>query len=650
MGQPATAGIIVACIFVELPPIRQPLGSTYGTNAGSYGFAGAGAGSLAASPGTPEYGSTWRAGSASKSSFAMERPGSIYGGALSSHFDGKEGSSSYGRHSRAQSLAGLSSPLSPGGGGGGGGSSQDASPHTTSPYGYPGEQGSLAELGVVAMPQRVASPDAVSDAGGPSARPRTMSSSSSTMTLRRSYAGSTDYLNSSARRNSQLFGSSGSSTYGGGGGGAGPSKRDSYLPHLPSNRDAIQIVPPQPLGIGLGGMATAKDQRTLAFSKQSGIGLGEEAFGEGNYSWNEAAAAAAQQEGGQQPQRSLSPGSVSGSIGAHQLHRYLQEGPLGRAAGVERRGSPSASDVGAGSAAGSIMNRPRTTSHAGGASINSSSGFAPPLRQGTPHSNYNSTTANSSPILGAFGSSSAAAYPPQPPSKEQQQQQQQPSTQHHATASRDEVASRSGSGSAGSPSAAASASGSGSGSGSRSGGSQSTNEHHRTHESMSSSTTKTSQHEEWAPSGGGVPPVEKVGAKEGLESNDEPLGINAPSTEAIQHMALNALMLPPVNKAYPDSPRLTSHTPSFVPNTSSLPALPSNSLIVDNTTLFAPHLASAVAGQLLRFPVSPALHLSPPTSLPYVRAYRISNGQLALPLSSPLRSVKRVAWSVVRAR
>ncbi|KAK0555378.1 hypothetical protein OC846_001219 [Tilletia horrida] len=47
-------------------------------------------------------------------------------------------------------------------------------------------------------------------------------------------------------------------------------KRDSYLPHL--NRDNIQIVTPSPLGFGLGGMATATDQRTLAFSKASSIG------------------------------------------------------------------------------------------------------------------------------------------------------------------------------------------------------------------------------------------------------------------------------------------------------------------------------------------------------------------------------------------
>lgn len=89
-------------------------------------------------------------------------------------------------------------------------------------------------------------------------RMRTMSSSSSTMTLTRAY-----HKSSSA---SQLSFST-------------PSRRESYLPHSPLNRDTIQIVPPQPLGFG-GTMAMAADQRTLAFSKSSGIGLGED-FGSG---------------------------------------------------------------------------------------------------------------------------------------------------------------------------------------------------------------------------------------------------------------------------------------------------------------------------------------------------------------------------------
>lgn len=91
------------------------------------------------------------------------------------------------------------------------------------------------------------------------ARSRTMSSSSSTMTLTRAY-----HKSSSA---SQLSFSS-------------PARRESYLPHSPLNRDMIQIVPPQPLGFG-GTMAMAADQKTLTFSQNSGIGLGGDDFTSG---------------------------------------------------------------------------------------------------------------------------------------------------------------------------------------------------------------------------------------------------------------------------------------------------------------------------------------------------------------------------------
>ncbi|KAJ1033163.1 hypothetical protein NDA13_001161 [Ustilago tritici] len=82
----------------------------------------------------------------------------------------------------------------------------------------------------------------------------TISSSSSTMTLKRSYlksppASQLSYMSNSGRR-------------------------DSYLPHSPLNRDSIQIIPPQPLGFG-GNMAMATDQRTPAFSSNSGIGASE---------------------------------------------------------------------------------------------------------------------------------------------------------------------------------------------------------------------------------------------------------------------------------------------------------------------------------------------------------------------------------------
>ena len=83
----------------------------------------------------------------------------------------------------------------------------------------------------------------------------TISSSSSTMTLKRSYLKS-----SSASQLSYMSSSS---------------RRESYLPHSPLNRDSIQIVPPQPLGFG-GSMAMATDQKTLAFSTNSGIGTSED--------------------------------------------------------------------------------------------------------------------------------------------------------------------------------------------------------------------------------------------------------------------------------------------------------------------------------------------------------------------------------------
>ncbi|KAF6767313.1 hypothetical protein PSEUBRA_003899 [Kalmanozyma brasiliensis GHG001] len=82
-----------------------------------------------------------------------------------------------------------------------------------------------------------------------------ISSSSSTMTIKRSYLRSPSTSQISYMSN--------------------PSRRESYLPHSPHNRDMIQIVPPQPLGFG-GRMAMASDQKTLAFSEDSGIGLSED--------------------------------------------------------------------------------------------------------------------------------------------------------------------------------------------------------------------------------------------------------------------------------------------------------------------------------------------------------------------------------------
>ncbi|SJX61472.1 uncharacterized protein SRS1_10547 [Sporisorium reilianum f. sp. reilianum] len=114
----------------------------------------------------------------------------------------------------------------------------------------------------------------------------TISSSSSTMTLKRSYlrspsASQLSYMSTSSRR-------------------------ESYLPHSPLNRDSIQIIPPQPLGFG-GSMAMATDQKTLAFSKDSGIGAAED-FTSGLV-WTE-----------RNPQRP--------QLAHHDRQRYLMQGPV----------------------------------------------------------------------------------------------------------------------------------------------------------------------------------------------------------------------------------------------------------------------------------------------------------------------------------
>lgn len=114
----------------------------------------------------------------------------------------------------------------------------------------------------------------------------TISSSSSTMTLKRSYlrspsASQLSYMSTSSRR-------------------------ESYLPHSPLNRDSIQIIPPQPLGFG-GSMAMATDQKTLAFSKDSGIG-GTEDFTSGLV-WTE-----------RNPHRP--------QLAHHDRQRYLMQGPV----------------------------------------------------------------------------------------------------------------------------------------------------------------------------------------------------------------------------------------------------------------------------------------------------------------------------------
>lgn len=122
----------------------------------------------------------------------------------------------------------------------------------------------------------------------------TISSSSSTMTLKRSYLKS-----SSASQLSYMSSSS---------------RRDSYLPHSPLNRDSIQIIPPQPLGFG-GNMAMATDQRTLAFSSNSGIGTSED-FTSGLV-WTQPSDHGSRSRNPQRPQ-----------LANQDRQRYLMEGPV----------------------------------------------------------------------------------------------------------------------------------------------------------------------------------------------------------------------------------------------------------------------------------------------------------------------------------
>lgn len=135
---------------------------------------------------------------------------------------------------------------------------------------------------------------------------RALSSASSTMTLKRSYASSA-YRGSSA----------------GFPPGAAPPRRDSYLPHLPGNRDAIQIVPPQPLGFSFG-MAQAVDQKTLAFSKTSGIGDFDDVFAQGMLWTDEAGNQATDAEKKAAIEAHISRG---GTIAEEDRLRYLAQGP-----------------------------------------------------------------------------------------------------------------------------------------------------------------------------------------------------------------------------------------------------------------------------------------------------------------------------------
>lgn len=177
--------------------------------------------------------------------------------------------------------------------------------------------------------------DAASGYGG---RPRVLSSSSSTMALKRAYTPSSNRA-PSTYASSTFRGSSGNLLAGHNG--SAPPKRDTYLPHLPENRDKIQIVPPQPLGFGLGGMAQALDQRTLAFSKSSGIGDFDDDFSRGLV-WqakqgnteavsDAVAAGLLTSEEAAQLQRngtSQANDGPAGGMSEEERSRYLAQGPL----------------------------------------------------------------------------------------------------------------------------------------------------------------------------------------------------------------------------------------------------------------------------------------------------------------------------------
>lgn len=324
MSQPATAGIALGCIFggmaaiyfsyrlyvkwhrrrhhfpttaaAEMPPPRQPMTSMYGapmpttmmTNSPSQGSI---------------FGDPWR-GPASGSRASLGTPGSTF----KQNADGTY---------TPRSASGLLNPAaSQAGSHGGPGSSS----HHGSPSSGPVDLASpsYSSDGLTPPPPAhhrstnsgSSSPDTGAETPHVSMHPR-MSSGSSTMTLKRSYASST-YKGSYASPSLSSLGM----------------RRESYLPHSPLNRDAIQIVPPQPLGIGFGGLAQAKDERTLAFSTTSGIGSGEEIFSQGLV-WGQEDGSG---QNGASESGAAGAGSPSGtnwgsSIDQDQRTRYLQQGP-----------------------------------------------------------------------------------------------------------------------------------------------------------------------------------------------------------------------------------------------------------------------------------------------------------------------------------
>lgn len=368
MGQPATAAIAVACIFgglaaiyfgyrvyvklykhrhrgaeAELPPVREPL-TAYSNGNPGITPSGTLTGTLYGEP----LRDSWR-GNSSKAS-------------IITHFD-RSGSQGYGsEHApisrRASSTMLLASP-----------SAGVMSLEGSAPGSPLSPSGDLSSVSMIPAPADVY------DGGAAHGR---FSSSSSTMTLKRSYAAST------------YKGSNGASSPGGLGGPR--ERRESYLPHLPGNRDSIHITPPQPLGFGLGGMATALDQRTLAFSSASGIGQGTDDFTSG-LAWNRTPS----DEGN----------NVGSTVREEERLRYLAQGP-GR------------SHSGSGSGSGSMQSpHPHLYAHSLASGSRTPDGQRPgsrsrsPAQAGWDASSYSDVS-----------SSSPRVTPITHPLEQQQQQQQ----------------------------------------------------------------------------------------------------------------------------------------------------------------------------------------------------------------------------------
>ncbi len=137
-------------------------------------------------------------------------------------------------------------------------------------------------------------------------------STSSTNALRKSYAPSSHMRSGSSGQLSAQA--------------ALPPRRESYLPHNPANRESIMIVPPQPLGFGTpASMAMGTDQRTLAFSRQSGIGL-DDSFS-AHFNWVQQNGDQAQAQAQGEEATPLSPGSSMANVNEADRLRYLREGP-----------------------------------------------------------------------------------------------------------------------------------------------------------------------------------------------------------------------------------------------------------------------------------------------------------------------------------